>query len=66
MSKVPSALEKAIIARAMKDPVFMAHLLADPAGCLKALAAEDFQPEPGSASPWGPLHAPGRGARIQH
>jgi len=41
VAKVNSALEKAIINRAMEDPRFLADLLADPAGCLKALARDE-------------------------
>ena len=37
-------LEKAIIAKAMKDPNFMANLLQDPMGFLKGLAGGKLPP----------------------
>ena len=39
VSKVNAALEQAIIDKAMKEPDFLAQLLRDPLGCLKALAS---------------------------
>ena len=54
MSKVNSALERAIIDKAMKDPIFMANLLRDPIGCLKALAREEAHPVPAQALPRSP------------
>ena len=38
MSKVNAALEQAIIDKAMQEPYFLAQLLCDAMGCLKALA----------------------------
>ena len=38
MVKVNPALEQAIVDKAMREPDFLDQLLADPQGCLKALA----------------------------
>jgi hypothetical protein len=43
VSKVNAALEQAIIDKAMKEPDFLAQLLRDPMGCLKAMALPELQ-----------------------
>ena len=44
MSRSREALEKAIIAKAMKEPEFLAQLLRDPMGFIKSLAGSALAP----------------------